>query len=101
MIVRGGDQSIFITKKLFEKLNGFDSEHIVMEEYDLIRRGKKIEKFKLIQDDVLVSARKYECNSYFRVNLANFTVFSLYYLGVKPRRLLKIYTRMINHPKAG
>ena len=100
MIFRGGDQSLFIQKSLFEKINGYDEEHIVMEDYDIIRRGKKFSDFTLLQDDVEVSARKYRENSYLRVNWANFIVFSLYYCGVKPRKLLSIYTKLIKHPKA-
>ena len=100
MMFRGGDQSLFIRKSFFEKIGGYDENHIVMEDYDIIRRGKKFSDFTLIQDDVEVSSRKYEENSYLRVNWANFIVFSLYYFGVKPRRLLSIYTKLIKHPKA-
>ncbi len=99
MMVRGGDQSMFITKALFDKIGGFDTKYVVMEEYDLIIRAKRHEKFTLIQDDVIVSARKYDINSYPRVNIANFVVFSLFYCGVHPVRLSKIYKRMLHHPK--
>lgn len=99
MIVRGGDQTLFMRKSFYERLNGFCEKHIVMEEYDFIRRGRKLLPFVVLQDDVLVSARKYEENSYFRVNFANLTVFALFYLGVKPPKLLNIYKRMIKHPK--
>ncbi len=99
MMFRGGDQTLFIKKSLFQKLGGYDETHIVMEDYDIIRRGKKHSEFKLIQDDVVVSARKYEQNSYPRVNLANFVVFSLYYCGVKPKKLLSLYKKLIKHPK--
>lgn len=60
MIVRGGDQSLYIPKSIFKRLNGYREDHIVMEDYDIMRRGKKIARFRLLQDDVLVSARKYE-----------------------------------------
>lgn len=100
MMFRGGDQSLFISRKLFDKLSGYREDHIVMEDYDIIRRGKKFAKFKLLQDDVIVSARKYRENPYWKVNISNFIVFSLYYLGVRPERLLKLYKSMITHPKA-
>ncbi|NEN22280.1 glycosyltransferase family 2 protein [Cryomorpha ignava] len=100
MMFRGGDQSLFIQKSLFDKLGGYDESHVVMEDYDIIRRGKKLSEFTLIQDDVQVSTRKYEQNSYLRVNWANFIVFSLYYCGVSPEKLLNIYLYLIKHPKA-
>ena len=99
MICRGGDQSLFISRWLFERLGGFDESHMVMEDYDIIRRGKKHGRFSILAADVQVSARKYIDNAYPRVNLANFTVFSLYYLGVKPEKLKALYKRMIHHPK--
>lgn len=100
MIFRGGDQSLFIEKSLFKSLEGYDTDHIVMEDYDIIRRGKKHSNFTLLDDDILVSARKYDENSYVRVNWANGIVFSLYYLGVKPVKLLRLYKKMIKHPKS-
>ena len=100
MIFRGGDQSLFIEKSLFKTIDGYDPDHIVMEDYDIIRRAKKHTGFTLLDDNILVSARKYNENSYIRVNWANGIVFSLYYLGVKPVKLLRLYNKMIKHPKA-
>jgi rSAM/selenodomain-associated transferase 2 len=100
MMVRGGDQSLFISRKLFDRLDGYREDHIVMEDYDIIRRGKGIGKFQLLQDDVIVSARKYEENPYWKVNISNFVVFTLYYWGVQPVKLFALYKRMIAHPKA-
>lgn len=99
MMCRGGDQSLFISRQLFDRLHGFDESHIVMEDYDIIRRGKRYGKFKILADDVVVSARKYALNSYPRVNLANFCVFTLYYFGVKPKKLKSLYKKMIHHAK--
>lgn len=99
MMCRGGDQTLFITRDLFDRLQGFDESHIVMEDYDIIRRGKRQGKFKILPDDVIVSARKYALNSYPRVNLANFCVFLLYYFGAKPMWLKTLYRKMINHEK--
>jgi rSAM/selenodomain-associated transferase 2 len=101
MICRGGDQSLFLEKSLFEKLGGYNETHVVMEDYDIIRRGRKLEKFHILRQQVLVSARKYEHNSYLRVNLANLIVFTSYYLGVPPHRLKSIYIKLIRHPKFG
>ena len=99
MICRGGDQSLFIEKSLFEKLGGYSEKHILMEDYDIIRRGLKYAKFHILPFDVLVSARKYEENSYLRVNFANLIIFTLYYVGVAPTQLKSIYRKLIRHPK--
>ncbi len=98
IMCRGGDQTLFIKRELFEKLNGFNPYYVIMEEYDLIKRIKP-HGFKIIPKDALVSARKYNENSYFRVNLANFVVFMLYFANVNPLRLKTVYGKMIAHPK--
>lgn len=100
LVFRGGDQSLYITRDLFQKIDGFDPYYFVMEDYDIIRRLRKHTKFNIIPKNALVSARKYENNSYLRVNFANVVVFSLYYVGVSPKKLLRLYFRLINHPKA-
>lgn len=100
MLFRGGDQTLFIKKSLFEQLNGYDENKIIMEDYDIITRAKKHEDFTLLQDDVIVSARKYIENSYFRVNWANFIIFSMYYCGVETDKLARLYPKLIRHPKS-
>ncbi|MCA1761541.1 MAG: TIGR04283 family arsenosugar biosynthesis glycosyltransferase [Cryomorphaceae bacterium] len=99
MMFRGGDQSLFISRNLFDKLNGFDETMAVMEDYDIIRRAKAHADFHILPDYMLVSARKYEHNSYVRVNLSNFLVFSLFYLGVDTSKLKRWYYRLLRHPK--
>lgn len=96
---RGGDQSLFITKQAFEKLDGFSKEIRIMEEYDFILRAKQNYRFKIIPKEVIVSARKYKVNSYLRVNFANFVVFSLFRCGASQKRMLAVYRFLIKHPK--
>ncbi len=40
-ICYGGDQTLFITKELFNKLGGFNNEMRIMEEYDLVKRARE------------------------------------------------------------
>ncbi|WP_340154006.1 TIGR04283 family arsenosugar biosynthesis glycosyltransferase [uncultured Marivirga sp.] len=68
---RGGDQTLFIKKSVFEQNNGFDEEYVVMEDFELIKRLWKKHPFGIIPKSVKVSARKYELNSYWTVNMAN------------------------------
>ena len=59
LMFRGGGQTLWVTKALFEKLNGFDESLILMEEYDFIHRAKKVADYRIIPKNVLVSARTY------------------------------------------
>jgi len=97
IFVRGGDQTIFVKRELFEELNGFDENFRIMEEYDFIERAQKKTPYKVIQRDVLVSARKYDNNSWLRVMLANTAVFTMYRLGCSQDRMVNTYKRMLDY----
>lgn len=96
---RGGDQTLFITRKLFEQLEGFREDFKIMEEYDLIQKIQRTSHFKIIPKDVLVSARKYEKNHYLQVNFANLVVFMMYFSGARQDTMIHAYKSLIHHPK--
>ena len=97
---RGGDQSLFITRTFYDKIGGFDATQNIMEDFDIILRGKKQGgRFRIMPKNVLVSARKYHCNSYLRVNIANLIVFNMWRLGYEPATLKRTYYKLIRHPK--
>ena len=93
---RGGDQTLFITKKVFNDLHGYDENYTIMEEYDLLRRAKKKYRFKILDKGVLISARKYDNNSYLKVNVANALAMFLFLVKCKPEMIKKIYIRLLN-----
>ncbi|MDA0882801.1 MAG: TIGR04283 family arsenosugar biosynthesis glycosyltransferase [Bacteroidetes bacterium] len=96
---RGGDQAIFIKRDAFFVLEGYKDSMPIMEEYDLLQRAKaKGLKFALIQDDVVVSPRKYEENSYLSVNWANFLAFRSFKKGVDVETIYHDYHRRLKHP---
>ncbi|PJJ59517.1 TIGR04283 family arsenosugar biosynthesis glycosyltransferase [Hymenobacter chitinivorans] len=94
---RGGDQTLFITRALFDQLQGFDEHYCIMEDFDIIRRIRRQARFLIVPQDVVVSARKYETNSWLRVQLANLTAFSLFFLNVAPTRIARTYKAMLNY----
>ena len=94
---RGGDQTLFITRVLFNRLGGFRERYVVMEDFDIIVRIREVGRFCIIPKDVVVSARKYEENGWLRVQVANLTAFSLFFMNVSPTRIAQTYKRMLNH----
>ena len=100
LMFRGGDQSLFITRKLFNELNGYCEKHKVMEDYDIIIRARKKHRFKIISKDVVVSARKYDYNSYLKVNFANFIAFMMFYAKVDHDKIIKFYKGLLDHQKS-
>lgn len=97
---RGGDQTLFITRKAFDELNGFDEHFTIMEEYDLLQRASVRHVFKLIPKSVIVSARKYDHNTYLQVNLANLKAMRMFKRGKDPEEIKQFYFNAIQHPKS-
>jgi rSAM/selenodomain-associated transferase 2 len=87
----GGDQTFFITRQLFEKLNGFDETKLIMEDYDITERARKIGQYKIMDKAVLVSARKYENNGWMRVQKANYKAFKMYKKGAATSLIAQAY----------
>lgn len=97
LVCRGGDETLFIERSIFNKLNGFDEKFCIMEEYDFIDRARQTYKFKIIPKYAVVSARKYETNSWWRVQRANAKVFSMFKKGVDPQEMAATYRRMLDY----
>jgi rSAM/selenodomain-associated transferase 2 len=95
-ICMGGDQTLFVQKKLFEQLGGFKEEMALMEEYEFCRRARKHGAYKIMKGAALVSARKYEKNSWLQVQKANYKVVQLYKKGATQKTLVETYKRMLN-----
>ena len=96
---RGGDQTLFITRSLFDEISGFDEYYTIMEDYDIIRRiwDKNRKLFKVIQKDVIVSARKYETNSWLRVQLANLRAMISFNQNKPPQQIAAEYKKMLDY----
>ena len=97
LMSRGGDQTLFITRALFEQLGGFNEQFVIMEDFELIQRIRRVASFHIVPQDVVVSARKYETNSWLRVQLANLAAFSMYFLKLPPPRIARTYKALLNY----
>ncbi|MGA9639449.1 TIGR04283 family arsenosugar biosynthesis glycosyltransferase [Flavobacterium sp.] len=64
---RGGDQSLFITKKLFDSINGFNENCIIYEDNEIIERLYAKKQFVVIPEYLTTSARKYRKNGVWRL----------------------------------
>jgi len=93
--VRFGDQSLFVTKDVFNKCGGFREDLLMMEDQEIIHRIKKHGKFTVMNAAVSTSARKYLDNGIYRMQVIFFRIWLLYYLGHSQERLLKLHKRLI------
>ena len=97
LFCRGGDQTIFVTKALFEKVGGYNNEMLIMEDYDFLARIRKQGKFKLFNKPTVFSARKYDENSWLKVQMANLKIVRMYKKGKTQQQMLATYKRMLNY----
>lgn len=96
MFCRGGDQTLFVTPSVFEELNRFNESYVIMEDFDFIKRARKKYRFKILPKSVVVSARKYKNNSYFKVNMVNLYSYWRFQFGVSPEKIKSFYQRSLN-----
>lgn len=97
IMCRGGDQILFIKKEVFNLLNGFIGDYVVIEDYDKIQRIQRKYPFKIIPKDILVSAQKYDTNSWVRVQVANLIAYLQYFLNRSPEKIALLYKKMLNY----
>jgi rSAM/selenodomain-associated transferase 2 len=97
--VRFGDQSLFVTKTVFQKAGGFREDLLMMEDQEIIRRIKKYGKFKVMNDYVITSARKYIDNGIYRMQGIFYRIWAMYYLGYSQQQMLEVHRRLIRNHK--
>ncbi len=97
--VRFGDQSLFVTKEVFQKSGGFREDLLMMEDQEIIHRIKKYGRFKVMNDYVTTSARKYLDNGIYRLQAIFLRIWFLYYLHYPQERLLKLHRKLVRKYK--
>ena len=97
--VRFGDQSLFVAKDVFEKSGGFREDLIMMEDQEIIHRLKKHGRFKVLNDVVVTSARKYVDNGVYRMQGIFYRLWAMYYLGYSQEQMLQVHKRLIRKNK--
>lgn len=97
---RYGDQGLFVTRDIFEKVGGFDESFGLMEDHEIIRRIKHLTKFKIVPKSVKTSARRYLQNGIFRLQCSFVLIYFCYKLGCSQEKLLAIYQRLIRDQRS-
>ncbi|MCW2118786.1 TIGR04283 family arsenosugar biosynthesis glycosyltransferase [Flavobacterium sp. 7A] len=64
---RGGDQSLFVSKKLFDEIGGFNEDYTIYEDNEIIERLYIKKQFVVIPQYVITSARKYQQNGVWKL----------------------------------
>ncbi|MFN6567105.1 TIGR04283 family arsenosugar biosynthesis glycosyltransferase [Dendronalium sp. ChiSLP03b] len=85
-----GDQAIFLTKEVFQQIGGFP-ELPIMEDFELMRRLKRIGQIVILPVPVVTSARRWLQKGVFKTTLINQIVIIAYLLGVSPEQIRSWY----------
>jgi hypothetical protein len=85
-----GDQAIFIRRAVFEQLGGY-ADIPLMEDIDLSRRMKHAGRIACLRQQVTTSARRWQKDGVVRTILLMWSLRALYFFGVSPARLQRVY----------
>lgn len=88
-----GDQAIFVRKSVFDALGGFPDIPF-MEDVGLVRKLKRAGRLVLVDDTVTTGARHWSRLGLVGTTLLNWTMVTLFLLGVPAERLEPIYRRL-------
>lgn len=92
---RGGDQSLFITKALFNEINGFNEDYIIYEDNEIISRLYNKKQFVVIPENLITSARRYRENGVWRLQYHFAVIHLKQRLGHSTESILNYYKNTI------
>jgi rSAM/selenodomain-associated transferase 2 len=84
-----GDQGLLISRKLYDGIGGYKPIPL-MEDIDIARRIGRA-RLRPVGATITASALRYQRDGYWRRPLHNLFCLSLYFLGVPPARIVKLY----------
>ena len=93
-----GDQVLFIRRAVFERIGGFP-DWPLFEDYELVRRMKRVGQFAVISSPATLSARRFLAHGVWRTVARVFLLQGAYYLGIPPRRLKHWFADIRPHLK--
>lgn len=92
---RGGDQSQFITKQLFNEIGGYDEAYVIYEDNILINELFKRKQFVVIPHWLTTSARRYEEVGIWKLQYHFWTIYVKKWLGASADDIYEYYLKNI------
>ena len=88
-----GDQAQFVTREAFARLGGF-RDWPILEDLDFAIRLRRLGGMTLIEEPVTTAARRFRELGVPRTVATNWLIWTLYFLGVSPHRLARLYRQI-------
>ncbi len=95
LICRGGDQSLFITKNLFEQIGGFNEDYNIYEDVEIMERIYKESDFIILPSKIYTSPRRYLKRGMIALQWHFAVIHFKHFLGAGPEELYLYYERHI------
>jgi len=92
---RGGDQSQFITRDLFDDIGGYDERFTIYEDYMLINQLYARKEYTVIQQWLTTSARRYNDKGIWRLQYHFWAIYVKKFLGADAHDLYRYYKKHI------
>ena len=92
---RGGDQSQFITRGLFDEIGGYDEDYIIYEDNILINELYKRKQFVVINKKIRTSARLYKKVGIWKLQYHFWTIYVKRWFGASAEDMLAYYKKYI------
>lgn len=92
---RGGDQSQFITRQLFDSIGGFDERYIIYEDNMLINELFARKQFVVINKKLRTSARRYRKHGVWKLQYHFWIIYAKKWFGADAEDLFAYYERYI------
>jgi len=83
-----GDQALFMKSEVFEALGGYP-DYPVLEDYELVRRARKLGRVKLAEGCVVTSGRRWRARGVWKTTILNQVIIAAYLLGVSVERIAR------------
>ena len=85
-----GDQTLFVRRAVFERLGGYAAMPL-MEDVEFSKRLKREGRVACLRQRVTTSARRWQQRGVVRTILLMWSLRALYFCGVSPERLQRVY----------
>ena len=94
-LCRGGDQSLFITKKLFVELQGFNERYIINEDNNFIKKLYARKEFSVLPYTLYSSARLFVRKGVWTALYHHFRIHLMNWQGASPESLYAYYKKNV------
>ncbi|HEX5760816.1 MAG TPA: glycosyl transferase, partial [Thermoanaerobaculia bacterium] len=88
-----GDQAQFVTAAAFRRLGGF-REWPILEDLDFARRLKRLGPLALVERPVTTAARRFVERGVVATVATNWLIWGLFFAGISPHRLARLYRQI-------